>query len=243
MKWRVVPLETHDAYTNMAIDEAVAERGTPTIRFYRWRPSAVSIGYFQSLHDEVDLEACRRDDVDYVRRRTGGGAVYHDYNGEVTYSIIGPTEEFPEDLTESYRSICSRVVDALGSLGVDAGFEPINDVVTGGRKISGNAQTRRGGRLVQHGTVLHEVDPERMFTYLRPEVDKVSDKIVESVRDRVTSVSDEVGGSIQDTYEALRDAFTRDREVYEEGLTDEELGAAEDLVHERYATDGWNFMR
>lgn len=243
MKWRVIPLETHDAYANMAFDEAVAEHGTPTIRFYRWRPSAVSIGYFQAIHDVVDLEACRRDSVDYVRRRTGGGAVYHDYEGEVTYSIIAPVTEFPRDLTESYRLICGYVVEALESLGVEAEFEPINDIATGGRKISGNAQTRRDGVLVQHGTVLHRVNPEQMFTYLRPEIDKVSDKIVEDARDRVTSVEEQVGCSLQDTYMALRDAFTMDRETYEDGLSEEEEERAEELVHERYATDGWNFMR
>lgn len=243
MTWRVVPLETHDAYTNMAIDEAIAEQGRPTIRFYRWRPSAVSIGYFQAIHEVVDLTACRRDDVDYVRRRTGGGAVYHDYEGEVTYSIIAPVTEFPRDLTESYRLICGYVIEALEALGVQAEFEPVNDVVTGGRKISGNAQTRRDGVLVQHGTVLHQVDPELMFTYLRPEIDKVSDKIVEDVRDRVTSVEEQVGCSLEDTYEALRNAFTKDKETNEGELTEEELERAEELTYERYRTDGWNFMR
>lgn len=243
MKWRVIPLETNDAYTNMAIDEAVTDSGEPTIRFYRWKPSAVSIGYFQSLHDVVDIEACREDSIDFVRRRTGGGAVYHDYNGEVTYSIIGPLGEFPEDLTESYRVICGYVIDALASLGIESEFEPVNDVVTGGKKISGNAQTRRDGMLVQHGTILYDADPAQMFTYLRPEIDKVSDKIVEDVRDRVTSVKEEAGGDIQDTYRALRRAFTRGRDVYESGLTDEELEVVEEVVRERYTSDAWNFMR
>ncbi|MDY6780470.1 MAG: biotin/lipoate A/B protein ligase family protein [Halobacteria archaeon] len=252
-EWRVVPLETHDAYTNMAIDEAVSEgvsesdgrlRSPPTVRFYRWKPSAASIGYFQSLRDEVDVERCDEDGVDYVRRRTGGGAVYHDYEGEVTYSVVGPVECFPDDLTESYRQICGRVIDALSELGIDSEFEPVNDIVTDGKKVSGNAQTRRKGVLLQHGTVLHDVDPEEMFTYLRPEVDKVSDKVVESVRERVTSVVDERGGgSVDETYEALRTAFETGRETYEGGLTDEELDRAHELVGERYSSDGWNFMK
>jgi len=248
-EWRVLPLETGDAYTNMALDEAVSERvseggAPPTVRFYRWKPSAVSIGYFQSLRDEVDVEACERDGVDYVRRRTGGGAVYHDYDGEVTYSVVAPLDEYPEDLTESYREICGRVVDGLASLGIEGEFAPINDIVADGRKISGNAQTRRKGVLLQHGTVLHSVDPERMFTYLRPGVDKVSDKIVENVHGRVTSVeelSDGVG--LHDTYEALRGAFTEGRETFEGGFTDGERDRAEELVRERYASEDWNFER
>lgn len=247
-RWRVVSLETHDAYTNMALDEAVSEKvaageSAPTIRFYRWKPSAVSIGYFQSLEEEVDVEECRAADVDYVRRRTGGGAVYHDYTGEVTYSVVAPEELYPDDLTESYRVICGRVIDALDRLGIDAEFTPINDVVADGRKISGNAQTRRKDVLLQHGTVLHAVDPEEMFTYLRPDVDKVSDKLVAGVRDRVTSVEDQVGGDVEDTYAALRTAFTEGRRTAEASLTEEERERAEELAVERYASDGWNQMK
>ncbi len=246
--WRVLPLETRDSYLNMAVDEAVSERvasgeSPPTVRFYRWRPSAVSIGYFQSLEEEVDLEECRAADVDYVRRRTGGGAVYHDYEGEVTYSVIAPEELYPDDLTESYREICGRVIDAFDRLGVDAEFAPINDVVVDGRKVSGNAQTRRKDVLLQHGTVLHSVEPEEMFTYLRPDVDKVSDKLVEGVRDRVTSVEGLVGGDVEDTYEALRAAFTRGRETEEDSLAREELERAEELVEERYRSEAWNHMK
>lgn len=247
-RWRVLPLETGDAYTNMAVDEAVSERisegdAPPTVRFYRWKPSAVSIGYFQSLEDEVDLEACESDGVDYVRRRTGGGAVYHDYEGEVTYSVVAPLDAYPDDLTESYREICGRVQDALGSLGIDSRFAPINDVTADGRKISGNAQTRRKGVLLQHGTVLHGVDPERMFTYLRPDVDKVSDKVVENVRQRVTSVKDLADADIEDTYEALRGAFARGRDTFEGEITEVERERADELVEERYSSEDWNEMR
>ena len=100
MRWRIVGLETHDAYFNMAIDEVLLERvseklSPPTIRFYRWSPSAVSIGRFQSMEEEVNVERCRETGVDYVRRITGGGAVYHDNGGEITYSLVAPEAEFP----------------------------------------------------------------------------------------------------------------------------------------------------
>jgi len=248
-EWRVLPLEANDAVTNMAIDEAISEAvasgdAPPTLRFYRWHPSAVSIGYFQSLTDEVDLAACRDTDVDYVRRRTGGGAVYHDDAGEVTYSVIAPQEHFSRDVEESYAEICARIVDAMDRLGIDAQFSPINDVVADGRKISGNAQTRRKNVLLQHGTVLHAVDPEQMFTYLRPDVEKVSDKLVQSVRQRVTSVEDlrVEETAIESTYEALRDAFTAGRSVVESTLSTAERSRAEGLA-ERYESEDWNHQR
>jgi lipoate-protein ligase A len=248
-EWRLIPLDANDAVTNMAIDEAVSEsvasgQAAPTLRFYRWQPSAVSIGYFQSLTDEVDLDACREAEIDYVRRRTGGGAVYHDYAGEVTYSLIAPQSYFSRDVEESYAEICAHVVDALDELGIDAQFSPINDVVADGRKISGNAQTRRKDVLLQHGTVLHAVEPARMFTYLRPDVEKVSDKLVQSVRQRVTSVEDLRGEqtAIETTYEALREAFSDGRAVSEGELSKRERSRA-DALCERYQSESWNHQR
>ncbi|NQV08810.1 lipoate--protein ligase family protein, partial [Candidatus Woesearchaeota archaeon] len=86
---------------NMAVDEAVTEAvssgdSLPTIRFYTWSPSAVSIGYFQGLDREVDVDKCNSKGVDIVRRRTGGGAVYHDCDGEITYSVIVREEDMPK---------------------------------------------------------------------------------------------------------------------------------------------------
>ena len=80
--WRLLKLETHDAATNMAIDEAVlrariADKVPNTVRFYRWKPSAVSIGRFQNVNNEVNLDNCAKHGVEMVRRITGGGAVYH----------------------------------------------------------------------------------------------------------------------------------------------------------------------
>ncbi|MGB9779129.1 MAG: lipoate--protein ligase family protein, partial [Candidatus Bathyarchaeales archaeon] len=86
--WRLLKLETHNAYTNMAIDEAILTARIHnlipnTIRFYRWKPSAVSIGKFQNIQNEVNIENCKKYGVDVVRRITGGGTVYHDAEGEI----------------------------------------------------------------------------------------------------------------------------------------------------------------
>ena len=106
-EWRIMGLDVNDAFMNMAIDEAICrlrskQKSPNTMRLYRWKPSAVSIGYFQILEEEVDIDACKRLGVDIVRRMTGGGAVYHSYEGEVTYSVIVnqdhpkiPHSEFP----------------------------------------------------------------------------------------------------------------------------------------------------
>lgn len=248
MKWRVVPLHTTSAAMAMAIDEAVSEsvaagRSPPTMRFWRWSPSAVSIGYFQGIEDEVSLDACRSSGVDVVRRRTGGGAVYHDYDGEVTYSVIGPQSEFPSGIRESYGEICGWVVKGLAELGIEASFVPINDIIVGQRKISGNAQTRREGVLLQHGTILYDLDVEKMFSLLKISKEKISDKMIQSVKDRVTRVLDYKIVSIEELYRALLKGFTEDKEFSIGSLTTDEIRRARELAETKYSDKKWNFMR
>ncbi|MDZ7849924.1 MAG: biotin/lipoate A/B protein ligase family protein [Halodesulfurarchaeum sp.] len=247
MEWRLLPERQFDAYTNMALDEAIQEQvadgSDPVIRFYRWKPAAVSIGYFQRLREEVDVERCAADGIDYVRRRTGGGAVYHDPDGELTYSVIAPESVYPSAVEESYRAIIDRVIDGFSRVGIEAAFAPINDVEVDGRKLSGNAQTRRDGVLLQHGTLLYDLDPERMFTALSVDAEKLSDKHVERASDRVATVRSLSEASMADLRAAMIEAFTKGRTFRESGYREAELERAAELAETRYATDEWNFKR
>lgn len=248
MKWRVVRLEARDAYSNMAIDNALIEGvrdGTSerTIRFYRWSPSAVSIGCFQGMNDEVNVERCRELGVSCVRRITGGGAVYHDTNGEITYSVIAKESELPKSIIGSYRLICGWVISGLSTLGISASFAPINDIVVSGKKISGNAQTRRDGVLLQHGTILYKVDVKKMFSLLKVSSEKISDKMIKSAEDRVTSVSDCSDATVEQLHEALIGGFTANKDYHFGGFTDTELKRGGQLANEIYSSDSWNFSR
>lgn len=247
MKWRVIGFSNNDAFTNMAIDEAVGESvrqgGPPTIRFYGWSPSAVSIGYFQEIGHEVDIGKCAELGIDIVRRRTGGGAVYHNTEGEITYSVIAREDAFPKDIIASYREICSWITKSLSLAGIDSEFKPINDIITNGKKISGNAQTRRQGVLLQHGTILYSVDAEVMFSLLKVPDEKIRDKMIATVKERVTSVSEQKAMPREELYSALMKGFTEGKEFREGALTDEEKKRAGELVKERYRTKEWNHWR
>ena len=121
--WRLLPLETNNAFMNMAIDEAIltariAGKVPNTLRFYRWQPSAVSVGKNQKPEDDVYLDACKRLGVDVVRRISGGGTVHHDYEGEVTYSVTAKTADLgTADITTVYAKIYEAIKDALRLLG------------------------------------------------------------------------------------------------------------------------------
>lgn len=247
-EWRLIPLETHSGGMNMALDEACAHalaEGTvqPTIRFYRWKPSAVSIGYFQSLAQEVDVKECIKQGIDIVRRRTGGGAVYHDYEGEITYSVIAPEKMFPSNIVESYKHVAQGIISGLSTLGVKAEFVPINDLVVSGKKISGNAQTRRNGILQMHGTILFDVDVDKMFSLLKVPDEKMKDKVIQNVKERVTSLKQHKVNDYSKVYEALKQGFLEGKKWKEGKWTADEMEKATILAEEKYTHPKWVEMR
>jgi len=251
--WRLIDIMVENASTQMAIDEAIAsarrrEETPNTVRMYRWNPSAVSIGYFQSIAKEVNLEECEKQEVDVIRRITGGGAVFHDYNGELTYSFVAPENDpkIPRDILTSYELICGAVIKGLTHLGVNSEFKPVNDIIAGGKKISGNAQTRRHGVVLQHGTVLIDSDIVKMFQVLRVSDTKISDKMIKAVEERVTNIRRYLDRDV--SFIEARDALVRGfEETFDVELVSGELTEYEEkLVEEyrrRYSSHEWVFQR
>ena len=249
MEYRLLETEKNTAAMNMSIDEAIMLSGTPTLRFFAWEPPAVSLGYFQGIKQEVDLERCKELGVDVIRRLTGGGAVYHDK--ELTYSFfVGEgSGEVSRNILDSYGQICGFVIGGLKKLGLEAEFKPVNDIIVNGKKISGNAQTRRGGMILQHGTILLDVDPKEMFSILKVPNEKIRDKMISAAEERVTSVSKELGTTIgfEEVKNAIIEAFqSQDSCMWvlkQGGLSKGELETAKELYRDKYSTKEWNFMR
>ena len=252
-KWRIIDLEIHDGFTNMAIDEAILnariENKVPnTLRFYRWNPSAVSIGKNQSIRNEVDLDACKKLGIDVVRRISGGGAVFHDFNGEITYSIIARQADLiPNEIDESFRKLCHGIIIALSKLGLEAyhGKFHCPSIFVNNRKISGNAQARRKNAILQHGTILLDYNPNLMYTVLLVREGHKKEKVVSSVYQKVTTIKEELDETpkfekIQEfLVEGYIEVFGKDFMM--EQLTDFELKMAEKLKKEKYITNEWNF--
>jgi lipoate-protein ligase A len=251
--WRFLDLKEADAYTNMAVDEALAYarvegRAPNTLRFYMWEPSTVVVGYFQSVEDEVDIEACRRHGIDIIRRISGGGAVLNSSDGVFTYSIIIPEDDplVSKDVTESYRFLCHGIVEGLGLLDIKAEFKPINDIIVRGKKISGNAQIRKRGVVLHHGTVLIDFDPKLMLEVLKISKEKMSDKMIKQAEERVTTVRRELWRevSIEEASKALYEGFRRSLgvELVPGELSDYEMELVE-RFREKYASPEWIYRR
>lgn len=250
-EWRLIYLNEFDAHMQMAIDEAMlilrSKNEIPnTLRFFVFKPSAITIGYFQSITEEVDLDFCRKHGISVVRRITGGGAVFHDENGEITYSLVVSEEEAPKDIIKSYELYCKGLVLALMKLGLPAEFKPVNDVVVFGKKISGSAQTRKRGVVLQHGTFMYDTDIGTLAVALKIVPEKLKDKGVSKLEERVITVSKALGRKVtrDEALQALIDGFKEALNVqfFEDQLTREELELARKLVEEKYSRDEWNFM-
>ena len=253
--WRLLPLETNSAFMNMAIDEAilnarVAGQIPNTLRFYRWKPSSVSIGKNQNPENEVYLDACKKLGVNVVRRISGGGAVYHDFEGEVTYSVVAKTFDLgTADITTAYHKIYEAITDGLRLLGVPADFsggdaKNCPNLTVSGKKISGSSQTITRGVVLQHGTILRSLDLPKMFKLLK--LKDISCSVAADIGKRkITSIQNELGHKTNpDTISnALIQGFKAILKIQLESseLSQTEKETADTLCKEKYGSKEWNF--
>lgn len=253
--WRLLKLETNDAFTNMAVDEAIvtariSEVVPNTLRFYRWKPSAVSIGRFQDVFKEVNVENCKKHKIDIVRRITGGGTVYHDFDGEITYSVIVNEKDMGfVDVVSAYNVISNGLIEAAKILGIHADFNPGDpkkcpNITISGKKFSGSAQHRRRGVLLQHGTYMVDVNLERMFTFLKVPWAKNLMDVLPVAQKKLTSVQHELGSNIstEEAHQALVSGFKKglNMQLVEGELTSYEQTLTKKLRREKFATEDWN---
>lgn len=253
--WRLLPLQTNNAFMNMAIDEAilnarVAGEVPNTLRFYRWEPSAVSIGKNQNPENEVYLDNCKKLGVDVVRRISGGGTVYHDFEGEVTYSVVAKTLEMgTSDIPTVYLKIYEAITDALRVLGVEADFSSGDakncpNLTVKGKKISGSSQTVTRGVVLQHGTILVGVDLPKMFQLLKFK-DLSCSLAADIAKRKITSIENELAHKVshETVANALAQGFKSILKIQLEfdQLTPAEKKSAEKIYKERYSKPQWNF--
>jgi lipoate-protein ligase A len=247
MEWRLIPLETVSAAWAMALEEVlmegVASGGPPTLRFWRWDPSAATIGRFQDVDSEVDLEYCHLHNIDVVRRMSGGGAVFHDSGREFVYSMTVPEDLFPGGVVEGYSVILAAVCEGMARMGLKGWVKDDNNLMVEDRKVSGNSQRRSRGVVQVHGTVLVEVDEATMFSVLRARTGQpVEGRATPSKHHPVVGLKALSGRSFEDVYQTLLGSIVAGEPFVSTSWTEEELTVAEGLVSNKYGTDDWNLF-
>ena len=256
---------------NMARDEALLRRvmageSSPCLRFYQWKPPGLSLGRFQEAGRGSDLEKCGEYGIDCVRRLTGGQAVLHD--DELTYSIIIPVDHERFDgrgVLDSYRTISKALVGALIDIGIDCSLaaesktrsDPAGggvcfyspsafEVVAGGKKIIGSAQTRDRGVILQHGSVPVDWDIEKQLDVMGI-CGESRGPFKEMLLHRATTIREQLGKRVEfdelvpffiSRFETVFD-MRADRSDY----TREERALVEWLVGNKYGRDDWNLKK
>jgi len=183
-----------------------------------------------------------------VRRITGGGAVLHDENREITYSIVCPIKFLEllnaKNVSQQFEIITQGIVAGL----INYGLKPEKGVIhcpaifIDGKKFSGNAQIRKKGYILQHGTILLDIDPDLMYSVLTPPENVSKSKMVQSVRAKCIGIKDML--KIYDEAKfisALKRGFENTLKIQlEEGsFSDYELEVAKKLRLKRYSNKEW----
>ena len=231
----------HMALDDVLVDEVSAGRRAPTLRIWEWAGPAVVMGRFQSLRNEVDLDAARRHGIDVVRRISGGGAMFIEPGNTITYSIFAPASMVEGmSFEQAYALMDAWVIAALGELGIQAWYQPLNDIASPAGKIAGAAQARRGKAVLHHVTMAYDIDANKMLEVLRIGREKLSDKGTASAQKRVDPLRSQTGMSREAVIEVLVDSFRRRHGgLSAGGLTDAELALAAHRVRDKFATGQW----
>jgi len=228
-----------DPAYNLAAEEYLLTMAEQSV-FMLWRnENAVIIGQNQNTLGEIDPAYVKEKNISVVRRLTGGGAVFHDL-GNVNYTLIEPNTG---GRFNDYAYFTADLIDFLATLGVTAELSGRYDVLIDGRKISGNAQCVKNGRVMHHGCILYQADLSTLAGALKANQDKLQSKGVASVASRVTNIRNHIAREMDVV--AFMDAFAAFmQEKYnceEYAFTSEDVEQIQRLRDEKYAAWDWNF--
>ena len=272
--WNFINTGSKNPYYNMAMDEALlnfVSRGEidPVIRFYTWNPATLSIGYFQRLQKEIDIDKVKEKGYGLVRRQTGGRGVLHDK--ELTYSVIVPESHpnMPSSVTEAYKIISQGLLEGFKNLGFETYFaiprskeerdklkQPRSSVcfdapswyelVVEGRKIAGSAQTRQKGVILQHGSILQDIDIDDLFDMFKFKNERLKAKMKENFVQKAVAINDISNQHItlnemENAFEAgFKKGLNIDFKPLE--LTEKQLEEVQEL-EDKYRSEAWMYRK
>ena len=244
--WEIVHEKAVSPRMNLALDEVLTARvgegrRRPTLRIWEWDQSAVVIGSFQSYRNEVDPEGAAKHGFDVVRRISGGGAMMMAAGQIITYSLYVPASLVAGmTFADSYAFLDDWVLQALRAIGVDATYQPLNDIASPTGKIGGAAQKRlANGGVLHHATLSYDIDGQKMTEVLRIGREKLSDKGTTSAAKRVDPLRTQTGMARSEIIDQFIATFRALTGAEDGVITAEEYADAEALVESKFSTDAW----
>ncbi|GIO89804.1 MULTISPECIES: lipoate--protein ligase [Paenibacillus] len=233
----------HDPAINLAIEEYALKHlsmDESYLLFYINKPSII-IGKHQNTIEEINQEYVRNNNIQVVRRLSGGGAVYHDL-GNLNFSFI--TKDDGQSF-HNFLKFTQPVIDFLRKMGVPAELSGRNDLQVGEKKISGNAQFSTRGRMFSHGTLMFDLNLDDVQASLNANPEKFKSKSTKSVRSRVANIKELLGTDMtieEFRAELLRSIFGMEPDqVPQYVLQDKDWEIINQISKERYQNWDWNY--
>ena len=170
---RVIPLESYNAKWNMAADEYLMLKSeVPCLRFYQWQKPTLSFGRSQAQLTDLNFSTIKKYDLQGVIRKTGGKTVLHHH--ELTYSFTAPNYNL--SILECYQEISKVLKEALADFGINCQMQEKDkqknqtsicfkelsnyELAVNSKKLVGSAQKRQSNKVLQHGSLLLDIDFE-----------------------------------------------------------------------------------
>ena len=232
--------KSHDPYFNLALEEYVFEKLDQNEEYFMlWQnDNTIVVGKYQNTAQEINQEFVDQNHIRVARRLSGGGAVYHD-KGNLNFTFIVSEEGHGLQ----FRQFIQPVIRALAKLGIHAEFTGRNDITIDGKKISGNSQYVKRGRIMHHGCILVDSNLTNVSEALRPKEAKFESKSAKSVASRVTTIHacspKEI--TVEIFKKALAEEVLQGSGAREYELSEADLAEIQKLADEKYRTWEWNY--
>ena len=241
MGWRFIDTTNTDPYYVTAVDEAISlarkeKKVSNTLHFYSRNPPAISVGRSKKIHDDINLEKCLNNNIQIVRRTTGGGTIFTDKDCLI-YSLVFDKEELKaKSPQERFHLVCTSLISSLKEFEITAVYKPPNDILLNGKKISGSSQIVKGTIVLIHGTILLNTDIELMNAVLtHPNHEYVSTIYRETKK---LLAPPQLKKTIKKEFE-----HTLDTRFEQTPLSSYEKEIVQSLLQQRYHKDAWNYVR
>ena len=243
MDKNLIYLETGstDPFFNLAFEEYVLANCTQGSYLLLWQnENTIVVGQNQNTEAEINRSFVEAHDIRVIRRSTGGGAVYHDL-GNLNYSFITDAGDLEQLTMEQFTA---PIVSALCALGLQAEASGRNDILVEGRKVSGTAQRVLRDRILHHGTLLFDSNPDMVQGALQVDPEKFRSKSAKSVRSRIGNIRSFLRQDMELTvfWDYLRTALAGSG-YRTAALSETDLAQVEALKNSKYATWEWNYGR
>jgi len=230
-----------DPRYNLALEQFVFDSLDRSHSYFMlWQNhNSIIVGKHQNTMAEINTAFVNERNISVVRRLSGGGAVYHDL-GNINFTFITDADK---EETINFAAFCLPIKKALVSFGVPVEISGRNDMTVEGKKISGNAQYIKQGRVMHHGTLLYDSDLEMLSGALNVTNDKIESKGIKSVKSRVTNIRPymKTDMPVGDFWTNLKQHFFTAFDMKEYNLSTEDKAEVEKLKENTYSQWKWNY--